>query len=175
MRERADLDSHITGGGSPGIADDVLPAAPVVLAWYMLDKRHCPMAPELVEAIEKAINEDGLESPTALALIKGYYKSTFRATDPVQHDAYEAFARGWLAGVESEALELESTSGDFEAGHFSYLLGHIAGDLAYNYSWATPYEQDDEADDLTSVEENEERDESDKIEVTHLATDEGDA
>lgn len=175
-QERTNLDDHITGGGSPGLADEAEDfGAPIVMAWYMLDGHRSPLPAELVEAIDKAIDEDGYKSVTAITLLKGFYGKFDGSI------ATAEFARGWLKGVDMEELNPvnATANGNWEVEHFSYMLGHLSGDFAYNLNWATPYEKTEEeadeaavADALTSAEQNEGRDESEQIEVHHLATDE---
>jgi hypothetical protein len=148
-RESAALDNHITGGGSPGLADGVENfGAPILLAWAMLDKQHSPLAAEITEAINKAIDEDGYKSVTAITLLKSYFRSTVEADVP-QKKAYEEFARGWEAGAACVQLDTPSATEDtgWENEHFSYMLGHLAGDFASDLDWATPFEKEDDVED----------------------------
>jgi hypothetical protein len=147
--ERAELDNHITGGGSPGIIDEAENfGAPILLAWTMLDKQHSPLAAAITEAVNKAVDEEGYRSITAITLLKNFYKSAI-AADAVQKRAYEEFTRGWVQGVDAQEMDAPNAAEDvdWENEHFSYMLGHLSGDFAYNFNWATPYEKDsDEAD-----------------------------
>lgn len=146
MRERESLDRSVTGNyGEDSVGGDPY-EVPILLAWALVDKKHSPLPPEVMDAVNRglALSDDEFDNEAVVGILRNYFEGESNADDAEKIEAQKMFSVGWEAGVERMAVEekVDANQDGWQVGTFSYLLGHLAGHFAYVLEFATPYEKE---------------------------------
>lgn len=141
MRERDALDRHITGNHGEDSNGEPY-ELPILLAWAMVDKRHCPVPAETMNAFDKALSVDEFGSDLAASILVDYFDGLPNTGDAEKDEARRNFQAGWTGGIEREEISdetLDANQDGWQVGGFSYLFGLLTGHFAYVLEYDQPH------------------------------------